>query len=194
MRRTFLFGLLWAGLLAVVFLLISGHHKPSAGGSSAGPAVVGETAKSTNPAAADSAGSTTSASGPRLAVAPTPSSGAENIAARAGELTADTNSPGDLAPAVVLRNVGHAVKEYGNTFGGNPVGLNTEITAALAGENPKHINFIDKSAGMQINGAGELVDPWGTPYFFHQLSGSDMEIHSAGPDRIMWTADDLVVH
>jgi len=36
------------------------------------------------------------------------------------------------------------------------------------------------------------VDPWGTPYFFHQLSGKEMEIHSAGPDKMMWTADDLV--
>jgi hypothetical protein len=45
---------------------------------------------------------------------------------------------------------------------------------------------------MRINGNGELVDVWGTPYFFHQLSGTDTEIHSAGPDRIMWTADDLI--
>jgi len=37
-----------------------------------------------------------------------------------------------------------------------------------------------------------LVDAWGTPFFFHQLSGHEMEIHSAGPDKIMWTADDLV--
>jgi hypothetical protein len=27
---------------------------------------------------------------------------------------------------------------------------------------------------------------------FKQLSGSETEIHSAGPDKIMWTADDLV--
>jgi hypothetical protein len=45
---------------------------------------------------------------------------------------------------------------------------------------------------LRINGKGELVDYWGTPFFFHQLSGTEMEIHSAGPDKVMWTADDLV--
>ena len=87
-----------------------------------------------------------------------------------------------------------AVRQYGQMFGGNPVGTNPEITAALSGNNPKGINFIKAEDGMRINGNGELVDPWGTPYFFHQLSGTDMEIHSAGPDRIMWTPDDLVAH
>jgi hypothetical protein len=45
---------------------------------------------------------------------------------------------------------------------------------------------------MRINKHGELVDPWGTAYFFHQLSGKETEIRSAGPDKILWTADDLV--
>ncbi len=87
-----------------------------------------------------------------------------------------------------------AVRQYGTMFGGNPVGSNPEIASQLSGNNPKHINFLDASQGMCVNENGELVDPWGTPYFFHQLSGTDMEIHSAGPDRSMWTADDLVTH
>jgi hypothetical protein len=62
----------------------------------------------------------------------------------------------------------------------------------LNGKNPTQANFIKAEAGMRINENGELVDPWGTPYFFHQLSGTEMEIHSAGPDKIMWTRDDLV--
>ena len=98
----------------------------------------------------------------------------------------------NFAPAIVLENMSRAVRQYGRTFGGNPVGNNSEITAALAGQNPRGINFIQAESRMRINGNGELVDPWGTPYFFHQLSGTDMEIHSAGPDRIMWTEDDLV--
>jgi hypothetical protein len=94
----------------------------------------------------------------------------------------------------VVQNVSRVIRQYGEMFGGNPVGNNQEITSQLSGKNPKHINFISTDAGMRINGDGELVDPWGTPYFFHQLSGADTEIHSAGPDRIMWTADDIVVH
>ena len=91
----------------------------------------------------------------------------------------------------MLANVRTAVRQYGDMFHGNPVGTNPEITAALSGNNPKHINFINSQAGMRIEN-GEMVDPWGTPLFFHQLSGTDMEIRSAGPDKIMWTADDLV--
>ena len=77
-------------------------------------------------------------------------------------------------------------------FGGNPVGTNPEITAALNGQNPRQANFINPEAGMRTNGNGELVDAWGIPYFFHQLSGTEMEIRSAGPDRKMWTSDDQV--
>ena len=97
-----------------------------------------------------------------------------------------------LAPDVVLDNMRHAIRDYGAMFGGNPVGVNAEITSQLSGKNPKQVNFIRPEAGMRINAQGELVDPWGTPYFFHQLSGTEMEIHSAGPDKKMWTADDLV--
>jgi hypothetical protein len=84
------------------------------------------------------------------------------------------------------------VRQFGDMFGGNPVGTNPEITRALAGDNPKHINFL-KADGNRVNAQGELIDPWGNPYFFHQLSGSDMEIRSAGPDGKMYTSDDLVV-
>jgi hypothetical protein len=76
-------------------------------------------------------------------------------------------------------------------FGENPVGTNPEITRAFQGDNPKQINFL-KQDGNRVNTNGELVDPWGTPYFFHQLSAVEMEIRSAGPDRVMYTADDLV--
>jgi len=99
----------------------------------------------------------------------------------------------NFAAATVLGNMRHAVRQYGEMFGGNPVGNNAEITSQLSGDNPKHINFINTEAGMRVNENGELVDSWGTPYFFHQLSRTDTEIHSAGPDRIMWTKDDLVI-
>jgi hypothetical protein len=102
-------------------------------------------------------------------------------------------NPDDPRPAALLENVRNAVIQYGSMFGGNPVGNNTEITKALNGGNPKQVNFIKPEAGMHINGNGELVDSWGTPFFFHQLSGTEMEIRSAGPDRMMWTSDDLVI-
>ena len=97
-----------------------------------------------------------------------------------------------LPPDTVLENMRLTVRQFGAMFGGNPVGTNPEITSALQGENPKHINFL-KADGNRVNSRGELVDLWGTPYFFHQLSGTEMEIRSAGPDRIMYTSDDLVI-
>ena len=101
--------------------------------------------------------------------------------------------PTNIAPQIVVENMRRAIVNYGSTFSGNPVGTNPEIAAALNGENPKQIKFIDAENGLRINGKGELVDSWGTPFFFHQLSATDMEVRSAGPDRIMWTADDLVI-
>jgi hypothetical protein len=98
----------------------------------------------------------------------------------------------DMEPATVLSNMRIAINNYASRFGENPVGTNPEITAALNGQNSKQVKFINSEAGLRINGNGELVDYWGTPFFFHQLSGTEMEIHSAGPDRKMWTADDLV--
>ena len=103
----------------------------------------------------------------------------------------DTSPPMD--PATVLSNMRIAINQYGSMFGGNPVGSNSEITKALNGSNPKEVKFLNEESGLRINGRGELVDYWSTPFFFHQLSGTEMEIRSAGPDRKMWTADDLVI-
>ena len=100
-----------------------------------------------------------------------------------------TNMPAETA----IENMSRAIRQYGQMFGGNPVGTNPEFARELGGDNPKHINFISTDSGMRLDADGELVDPWGTPYFFHQISGSEMEIHSAGPDKVMWTSDDLVV-
>ncbi|HEX3717420.1 MAG TPA: hypothetical protein VH595_05580 [Verrucomicrobiae bacterium] len=99
----------------------------------------------------------------------------------------------NIPPDRVMDNMRIVFHEYASMFGGNPVGTNPEITAALSGKNPKQANFINPEAGMRIDAQGELIDPWGTPFFFHQLSGTVMEIHSAGPDRIMWSDDDLVI-
>jgi hypothetical protein len=106
--------------------------------------------------------------------------------------TPSAEAPAMLPPDVLLENVRTTLRQYGLMFDGNPVGTNPEITKALAGENAKQVNFLGTDAN-RVNQKGELVDAWGTPYFFHQLSAMQMEIRSAGPDKIMWTADDLVI-
>jgi hypothetical protein len=87
-------------------------------------------------------------------------------------------------------NVHFALRDYRAALGGNPEGTNAEITSALMGRNLKQLRM-QLPDGSRISGAGELCDPWGTPYFFHQLSAQKMEIRSAGPDRKMWTGDDI---
>ncbi len=76
---------------------------------------------------------------------------------------------------------------------GNPVGLNEEITAALVGRNKKGVAVLPKNHPA-ISPKGELTDRWGSPYFFHALSGTQMEIRSSGPDRKRYTADDILSH
>ena len=107
--------------------------------------------------------------------------------------TAGPETGPDLPPAVVLENMRLAFRQYTARYGGNPVGTNPEITRALNGGNPGQVVFVNPDDGLRINEQGELIDNWGTPFFFHQLSGTVMEIHSAGPDRTMWTDDDLVL-
>jgi hypothetical protein len=90
-----------------------------------------------------------------------------------------------------IDNVEFVLRDFAVALGGNPVGTNAEITAALRGDNLKQLK-LDVPGGSSVNASGELCDPWGTPWFFHQLSGTKMELRSAGPDRKLYTKDDFV--
>ncbi len=92
----------------------------------------------------------------------------------------------------VKGKVRRMIIDYHTLMGENPVGTNAEIMQAIMGENGRQAT-LGPPEGQTLNGKGELVDDWGTPYFFHQLSKDRMEIHSAGPDKIMGTPDDIVV-
>ena len=81
---------------------------------------------------------------------------------------------------------------YHTPTGENPVGTNAEIMAAIMDKNPRQA-VLGPPDDLNLHVKGELVDEWGTPYFFRQLSRDVVEIHSAGPDKVMGTADDTVV-
>lgn len=89
-----------------------------------------------------------------------------------------------------INNLLTAFRDYSFALDGNPWGTNAEITKALSGGNAKGIRF-PFPEGSTVNNNGELCDRWGAPYFFHQVSGKKMEVRSAGPDREMWTNDDI---
>ena len=85
-----------------------------------------------------------------------------------------------------------SLRDYRTLMGENPTGTNAEITKSLNGGNPKQASLIQE--GLLLNANGELIDRWGTPYFFHSLTKDHMQIRSAGPDRQMWTEDDTVAN
>jgi hypothetical protein len=91
-----------------------------------------------------------------------------------------------------LQVVAEVISAFRSNFPrlGNPVGTNAEITAALTGKNKLHLALIPADHPA-INRDGELCDRWGTPFFFHAESSTRMEIRSAGPDKKMWTDDDV---
>ena len=83
------------------------------------------------------------------------------------------------------------LSEYARQHHGNPVGENIEITASLLGKNPSGAAYLEDH-GSFLDSSKQLIDRWGTPYVFHQISAKQTEIRSAGPDRGLYTSDDLV--
>ncbi len=169
-RRATLFALVAAlllGLAAILFLRVGRviANAPPLSASSAPPAIENRKSKIENPSAAADSG-------------PNP-------------LAAELNAPtGTIRRDLEVLNELFVNFQTNFPRTGNPVGENSEITAALTGANPIGFAFVPKNHPA-INAAGELCDRWGTPFRFHQLSGTQMEIHSAGPDRQFGTADDV---
>ncbi len=115
-------------------------------------------------------------------------SGSSAAAVPAGKV----DEVGADAVAIDLDKVTLSLRDFRTIAGENPIGTNAEITAALNGGNRRQSRLVPE--GVSVNGKGEMVDRWGMPYFFHQLSRTEMEIRSAGPDRVLWTTDDIISH
>jgi uncharacterized protein YhhL (DUF1145 family) len=74
-----------------------------------------------------------------------------------------------------------------------PFGANEEVAAALRGKNRTQLRFLPDDAPC-FNAKGQIVDRWQTPLFFHAEARDKIDIRSAGPDKQMWTADDIHRH
>lgn len=70
-----------------------------------------------------------------------------------------------------------------------PLGDNTDITRALTGHNRRGIVALPTNDPSIVN--GQLVDRWGTPYWFHPRTPDAIDVLSAGPDKTLFTADDI---
>ena len=73
----------------------------------------------------------------------------------------------------------------------NPVaGENFEVINSLSGKN-RHGIVVFPLDHPDLDNDGNLLDRWGSPYFFHAISATQLDIQSAGPDRKRGSADDL---
>lgn len=128
---------------------------------------------------------------PVVAPAPVPSKFTEDLSAEhlVGYGTAASDPQRDLE---MVKDAVDAFVRSIKIPGALPTGSNRELVAALAGENAHRIRFIDPASPF-INADGELLDRWQVPLFFHFVEANDVGVRSAGPDRVLWTADDVTM-
>ncbi len=73
-----------------------------------------------------------------------------------------------------------------------PIGCNADFSAALQGVNPNREVFVPR--GHRVFSAdGILLDRWGSPLIVHPEAWRELELRSAGPDRIPYNDDDLIL-
>ena len=71
-----------------------------------------------------------------------------------------------------------------------PLSANEDWADLFRGKNAAQEEFLP-AQHVALNDKGQLIDRWQTPLFFHALGGGRYEIRSAGPDKAMWTTDDI---
>jgi hypothetical protein len=74
--------------------------------------------------------------------------------------------------------------------GNRPLSANEDWADLLRGQNFARERFLPDQS-VALNADGKLVDRWGTPLFFHALGGGRFELRSGGPDKKLWTDDDI---
>lgn len=73
-----------------------------------------------------------------------------------------------------------------------PIGGNADLAAALRGENANREAFLRADHPVFAKD-GTLTDRWGSPLIVHPEGWKQLELRSAGPDRIPYNSDDLVL-
>lgn len=71
-----------------------------------------------------------------------------------------------------------------------PLGFNEDLARALS--DPENLGPSALPADHPAIRAGQLIDRWGTPWQIHPLASNLIQLRSAGPDRRLYTQDDLV--
>ncbi len=97
----------------------------------------------------------------------------------------------ERVPLVDIRSASLVVAlgQYKQAIGSYPTGGCRAVSAALMGDNPKGVTFIEGHGWT--NKQGELLDPWGTPYVF-QFESDRLRVESLGPNKMLGDTDDVI--
>jgi hypothetical protein len=118
---------------------------------------------------------------------PSESTAAESLLAGYG----DPSTP----PIEDLRKIHRVAIGYFSVIkdsGRFPIGGNQDFSAALCGENANREVFVSRKHSI-FSKEGLLIDRWGSPLIVHPEAWRQLELRSAGPDRIPYNRDDLVL-
>lgn len=99
------------------------------------------------------------------------------------------------APIEDLRKLHHVLGGYFSVIkdaSKNSIGGNADLAAALRGENPNRTVFLSPSHRI-FSAEGLLMDRWGSPLIVHPEGWRQLELRSAGPDKIPYNGDDLIL-
>jgi len=102
---------------------------------------------------------------------------------------ADTNLPPENDLTLMLRLMENSLLLL-KAAANRPLSANEDWADMLRGRNGASEQFLPVTH-VALNSSGQLVDRWGTPLFFHSLGSGRYELRSAGPDKKLWTTDDL---
>jgi hypothetical protein len=108
-------------------------------------------------------------------------------------LAAEIGAPGRTA-ADDVETVRRIIGQYTTALqrrAGPPIGDNRDLVRVLSGANPLRLAVLPPGHPA-IDAEGRLLDRWGTPYHIHPLGAALISVRSAGPDRRLFTEDDLV--
>jgi len=67
---------------------------------------------------------------------------------------------------------------------------NEELAQYLLGKNPYKTPYLSQDS-KTLNSQGQIIDRWGSPLHIHTISQKLLELRSAGPDKKLFTKDDL---
>ena len=132
---------------------------------------------------------------PAPAPAAAPAAPLASARTRGSPLAAELNAPGfdaqhDVATLhAMLRQYLHALRGRQ----GHPIGNDSDLARVLTGRNPMKLVVLPPQHAA-LTPDGRLRDRWGTPYFIHPRGRLAFEIRSAGPDRRLFTADDVIAN